>query len=252
MVRACALSFVVAVPALAAGCGGGSTTGARLEVFAAASLAGAFEQLAEDFEAANPDVEVRLTLGGSSNLARQIVDGAEADVFVSADEVTMASVIEARKVGEAVLFARNQLMLAVEPGNPRGIAEVGDLADPDLVLALCAPEVPCGRLASALLARTGVEARADSLEPDVRGVVRRVALGEADVGIVYASDVRAAGRDIEGVEVEASRSSPDLQASYVAAVVEGSRARGRASSWVRELRSKRGQRALQRFGFLAP
>lgn len=249
---ACAASVMVAVPALMSGCGGGSGGGAQLEIFAAASLAGAFERLADDFEAAHPDVDVRLTLGGSSSLARQILDGAEADVFVSADEATMAGVVDSHKAGGSVLFARNALALVVEPGNPRDIADLADLADPGLVLALCALQVPCGRLAVTLLARAGVEVRADSLEPDVRGVVSKVALGEADVGIVYTSDVLAAGRGVEGIEIEASLSDPDLQAGYVAAVLEGSRARGWARAWVGELRSGHGQRVLQGFGLLAP
>jgi len=183
---------------LAAGCGGAGET--TVAVYAAASLSEAFEDLAARYEAANPDVEVRLNFAGSARLAAQIGAGARADVFASANGATMGRVAaEGRTAAPPALFARNRLALVVPAGNPGAVTGLRDLSDDSLVLAVCAPEVPCGALARAVLADAGVDADADTAETSVRAVLTKVMLGEADAGLVYATDVAAGGDKVAAV-----------------------------------------------------
>ena len=170
-------------------------------VLAAASLTDVFDDLAGRFEAEHPGVDVVLSYGGSSALAEQVLEGAPADVFASANESTMGSVEAAGLADDAVVFATNALALAVPAGNPGGVTGLADLADPDLTVALCDPAVPCGSAAVELLARAGVRASADTLEEDVRAVLTKVALGEVDAALVYRTDVNAAGDEVEGIEL---------------------------------------------------
>lgn len=177
---------------------------AKLTVFAASSLAAALQEVAAGFEDAHPDVDVVLSLAGSQTLATQIAGGAEPDVFASADEAQMERAVEARPADPGpVVFARNRLVIAVAPGNPRSVDSVADLARPDLVVVLGAPEVPVGRYGHQVLAAAGVEANVASYESDVGLVLTKVRLGEADAGLVYASDLTRAGGEVEGVEIPA-------------------------------------------------
>ncbi|MYH72053.1 MAG: molybdate ABC transporter substrate-binding protein [Acidimicrobiia bacterium] len=178
---------------ISAGCGGDD--GTIVTVYAAASLSEAFEDLAEEFEAANPGVDVKLSFAGSARLAAQISAGARADVFASADIANMARVVDAgRTSAPPVLFARNRLALVVPADNPGDVTELADLVDDELVVAVCAPEVPCGALAETVLDDAGVDIDADTEEASVRAVLTKVMLGEVDAGLVYASDV-AVGSD---------------------------------------------------------
>ena len=161
-------------------------------VFAAASLTEAFDELALRFEAANPGVDVVLSYGGSSALATQIGEGAPADVFAAASEDAMQPLTDVYEV-----FATNTLQLAVPIGNPAGVEALADLAEPSLVLALCAPEVPCGAASQALFEAAGLAPVADTYEQDVKAVLTKVELGEVDAGLVYRTDVRSA--DVEGI-----------------------------------------------------
>jgi molybdate transport system substrate-binding protein len=228
-----------------AGCGdeGGGTT---LRVLAAASLTDAFTDLARTFEREHPGVSVSLGFAGSSALVQQIADGAPADVVATADEHTMRALADQRTLaGAPVVVARNRLAIAVEPGNPQRITDLADLGRPGLVVVLCAPEVPCGRLAAAALATAGVTVVPSSLEENVRAVVARVSLGEADAGIVYATDVRAAGSRVEGVAIDVG-----TEAVYPMAVLAGSRRPSEAKQWLDLVGSDVGQRVLARHGFL--
>ena len=230
--------------------GGGSGT-TTLRVFAATSLRVVFDDLAAAFEGEHEDVEVEVTYGGSSGLAAQIEQGAPADVFASADLETMRGVVPEDAAPGPVVFARNRLALVVEPGNPEGIRSLRDLTRPGLVVVLCAPAVPCGRLAAAALAAAGVggDVEPRSLEEHVAAVRSRVELGEADAGIVYATDVLDAGDAVSEVR-EAVFDDPSLQAVYPVAVLPGAPADA-AASWVAFLRSPAAQEALARRGFLA-
>lgn len=239
------------------GCGGlaaapASTDPASgaLDVFAAASLTSAFNEAGAAFHAAHPKASVRFNFAGSAALAAQIDEGAPADVFASADAPNMQKVV----AGGATLsvprtFATNRLEIVVAAGNPRGIRGLADLANPALVVVLCAPAVPCGNYAGQALAAAGVKVAARSQEQDVNAVVTKVALGEADAGIVYVTDVRAGGSRVQGVEIPDSQ---NVVASYpVAALRGGSNARG-GQAFVDFLLSAAGQGILGRYGFAKP
>ena len=205
---------------------------ATVTVFAAASLTEAFDELAERFESTHPNVEVVLNSGGSAALAQQIVEGAPADVFASATEPPMQTVIDAGLASDAVVFATNTLELVVPAGNRGGVTGLEDLARPELRVALCDVTVPCGAASEALLARQGVAASADTLESDVKAVLTKVVLGEVDAALVYRTDVIAAGGAVEGIEVPGAASvvnrypiaamadaaDPDVAADFVAFV----------------------------------
>jgi molybdate transport system substrate-binding protein len=171
-------------------------------VFAAASLTAAFSDLGDAFMAANPGVDVTFSFAGSSELAAQLREGAPADVFASADPSNMAALVDAGLVdGDPATFATNVAEILVEAGNPFDIASVADLADDGLVVVQCAAEVPCGAYAEQVLSNAGVTVTPASLEQNVKAVVAKVLLGEADAGIVYRTDVLAAGGDADGVPI---------------------------------------------------
>ncbi|WP_298455168.1 molybdate ABC transporter substrate-binding protein [uncultured Cellulomonas sp.] len=221
-----ALALVTAVAGLAlAACGGGApgpgagATGASatrgtttagsptsdlsgdITVLAAASLTESFTTLAERFEAAHPGVSVTVSFAASSTLAAQIADGAPADVYASASATTMDDVTAAGHADDPVVFAVNSMQIAVPPGNPGDVTGVEDLADPAVTTALCQPEVPCGATAAQVLTHAGLTVRPVTLEPNVKAVLSKVRLGEVDAGVVYVTDVLAAGDDVEGVEI---------------------------------------------------
>lgn len=235
---------------------------ATLTVFAAASLAEAFEAVAAAFEAERPGTDVVLNLAGSQQLARQLALGAPADVFAAADERQMQAAVETGRVapGAPRPFARNRLVVVLPEDNPAGLARLQELARPGLRLVLAAPEVPAGRYAQAFLAQasrapgfdaafaTDVRARVVSYEPNVRAVLAKVALGEADAGIVYASDLAgAAGARTARIEI------PDVLntvAVYPIAPVRDSAHPERARAFVDFVRSPAGQAILAQYGFL--
>lgn len=222
---------------------------AVVHVLAAASLTEPLTELARRFEASHPGVDARLAFAGSSSLARQIETGAPADVVVSADEETMRQVVGAGLATPAGVAARNRLMVAVAPGNPLGLSGVADLSQPGLVVVLCAPAVPCGRLTAAALRRAGVTAAPAALETNVKAVLGRVALGEADAGVVYATDVGAAGGRVAGVGLGLP-DERELLASYPVALTPRAARRPEAAAFVELVLSPAGRRTLARHGFL--
>lgn len=237
-----------------AGCGGGGGASGepareKVTVFAASSLTEAFAEIDEAFEASRDgaNVDVTFQFGASSTLAQQLQSGATADVFASADTETVA-----RGAPDAtpVVIARNRLALVVEKGNPKGIDSLDDLAAPGTVFVLCAPAVPCGRLGAALLAKARVTAEPASFEENVKAVVSKVALGEADAGIVYETDVAAARKagTADGVPL-AVADDPALEAVYPMAVLSTTRA---AKAFAAFVTSGAGRRILGAHGFLPP
>jgi molybdate transport system substrate-binding protein len=226
----------------------GSPTG-TLTVFAAASLTETFDALAARFESEHPGVDVVLNFGGSSSLATQITEGAPADVFAAADQSTMETVVEAGDAGDPVVFTTNTLVLVTPAGNPAGVTSLADLADPDLAIALCDPAVPCGSAAQRLLARVGVVARPDTLEEDVKAVLTKVELGEADAGLVYVTDAHAKGSTVELIDVPEAQ---QVTNRYPIAVVTGAPNPDAARAWVDYVLSDEGQAVLSEAGFLAP
>ena len=173
----------------------------QLTVLAAASLTEAFDRIGTDFEAANPRIEVTFSYGGSSGLAQQIVSGAPADVFAAASPATMRKVVDAGAAADTpTVFVRNQLVIAVPKGNPKGVRSLADLAAPGLKVALCAEQVPCGAAAAKATEAAGVRITPVTLEQDVRAALSKVKLGEVDAALVYRTDARAAFADVDGVE----------------------------------------------------
>lgn len=187
----------LATTALACSSDGSTSSSDTVMVFAAASLTAAFTDIGDAFTADNPDVEVVLNLAGSFALASQIAQGAPADVFAAADPAAMDLI----PASEVSVFATNRAAIIVQAGNPLGISAVEDLARPDVVVVGCAPTAACGRLLDEVTRTAGVTVTPRSLEDSVRGVVTKVTLGEADAGMVFATDVIAAGPRASGVEL---------------------------------------------------
>ena len=256
MIRVAAAVAVLAVTALGlAGCRAASDGAGRavaIRVLAAASLTEALGPVVEQFEAANDGVEVEVSFGASSALAEQVGRGADADVLITADEATMDGVRSAGELhGDALVIARNRMTLVVEQGNPTGVRSIDDLARDDLVVVLCAPEVPCGSIARRLLEANDVEVEPASLEENVKGVLSKVALGEADAGIVYETDAQVAVDDTDAIEILRADESA-FEAVYPAAVLRASRRRDAARRFVEHLSTDDAQRELVAAGFRRP
>jgi len=222
----------------------------ELNVFAAASLTSAFRALGAAFESGHPQSKVSFNFAGSPTLVRQILEGAPADVFASADEANMQRLVQERALADApITFARNLLQIVVAKGNPEGIAGLTDLARPDLVVVLCAETVPAGRYAREAFQKAGVAPPAGSRELDVKAVVSKVRLGEADAGIVYVTDVHAAGGAVEGVELPESH---NVVARYPIATLAGAAHPAAARDFIAFVRSATGSKILTEHGFLPP
>jgi molybdate transport system substrate-binding protein len=250
------LAAVLAVAALTlAACGGddnsGGSSGAQspseIKVFAAASLTAAFTKIGEDFTAANGGTKVTFNFAGSQALATQIQQGAPADVFASADIPNMDKVKDL--VGTPQNFASNQLQIVVEKGDPKAVKGLEDLANPDLKVVLAAPEVPAGRYAAEALGKADVTVKPVSQEDNVKAVVNKVALGEADAGIVYVTDVTAGGDKVEGVDIPEDL---NVLATYPIATVKASKAQDKAQAFMDLVLSDQGQQVLKQYGFLPP
>lgn len=241
---------VVAASVVATSCDvGGAPPDDSIRVFAAASLTDAFGAVADAFEEANPDVAVELSFAGSSSLREQVLEGAPADVFASADPSSMEAVVEAGEADSPRVFATNHLQIVVPAGNPAGVEGLDDLADDELLVGLCAAEVPCGDLARQVLERAGVRPALDTNEPDVRALLTKVEAGELDAGIVYVTDVVGAGDAVEGVDIPAEH---DVEATYPIARLTGSGDPEAASAFVEFVLDDDGQGVLAEFGFGRP
>lgn len=245
-----ALTVMLGLVLAAAGCGDGEgkSTGA-VTVLAAASLTEAFGELSRAFEADHPGSKVTSSFGASSTLAQQVIQGAPADVLATADEASLQRVIDSGAATRPRVFARNRLELAVGKGNPKGLTKLENLGGPGIVFVLCAPEVPCGRFGARALARAGVTAQPKSFEENVKAVLTKVSLGEADAGIVYVTDVRSASGRVEGVAIPQHQ---NVLAAYPVAVLKEAKNPGGARAFVDFVLSDRGRRALAGYGFLSP
>ena len=227
--------------------GGSSASPAEIKVFAAASLTAAFTKIGEDFTAANGGTKVTLNFAGSQALATQIQQAAPADVFASADITNMDKVKDL--AGPPQIFASNQLQIVVEKGNPKGVKGLDDLANPDLKVVLAAPDVPVGKYSQQALEKAGVTVKPVSQEQDVKAVVSKVSLGEADAGIVYTTDVTAGGDKVEGVDIPEDQ---NVVATYPIATVKASKAPDQAQAFMDYVLSDQGQQVLKSYGFGPP
>jgi molybdate transport system substrate-binding protein len=192
---------------------------------------------------------VVLNFGGSGALASQITAGAPADVFAAASGAPMETVTGAGDASDPAIFTTNTLELAVPSGNPSGITGLADIANPDLTIVLCDPSVPCGAAAVTLMEVAGLEPAPDSLEQDVKAVLTKIELGEADAGLVYVTDVVSAGDKVEGIEVP---EAADVVNSYPIAVITGAPNPEGAQAWMDFVLSDEGQAVLATAGFVAP
>lgn len=239
--------LVLALPGLV-GCSGPDNDGTALQILAAASLTEAFTGLAEDFEADHEDVEVELIFGSSTDLAETVADGAPGDVLATADETSMQIAVDAGATeGDPAAFAENQLVIVTAPGNPQGIGSLDDLVD--VAWVRCADDVPCGRMALSLLDEAEVTAEPVSLEVDVKATLEKVAAGEADAGLVYASDAVAAGDAVQTVPIEGSA---ELPAVYHLAPLSQSVDSQLAADWIELVNGDAGRQALEEAGFSVP
>jgi molybdate transport system substrate-binding protein len=219
-------------------------------VFAASSLTDAFRQVGDELMKAKGDVRFTFNFGSSSTLATQITNGAPADVFASADDANMQKIVDSKLTdGSPKGFASNRLQIAVAVGNPKKIGGLADLARADVVLVLAAPTVPAGKYALEGLTKAGVTAKPLSQEVDVRAVLNKVSLGEADAGIVYVTDVMSAMGRVTGVDIPEQQ---QVIAHYPIAVVKGSKNAPLANRFIDYLVSPNGQNTLAEFGFSKP
>lgn len=223
--------------------------GTTITVLAAASLTDAFTELATAFEAAHGGISVALNFGGSSSLRVQILAGAPADVFASANTSNMAQVVSAGAAEPPTHFATNQLEIAVPAGNPAAVTGLADFAHPELLLGLCAEEIPCGQLARLALTEAGIASVIDTNEPDVRALLTKVEAGELDAGIVYRSDVLAAGDTVEGIDIPAQA---EIVATYPIARLAEATDPGAAGAFVAFVLTDEGQAILASYGFGPP
>lgn len=244
---ASALALVLAVAAAACGSDESRTSHQTLTVFAAASLTRSFGEIGKEFEAAHPGVTVTFSFGGSSDLAEQIRSGAPADVFASADTKNMDSLLGSASDPEN--FASNTLEIAVPPDNPAGVTSLQDLARTSVKLVICAPEVPCGSASEVVAQAAHLTLKPVSEEQSVTDVLGKVASGEADAGLVYVTDVKAAGDRIEGIAFPESSSAVN---TYPLSVLEDSEHPKLAREFVDFVLGVQGQRVLADAGFAKP
>ena len=245
------VSMIAVVCVLAGACGSDSKKGAQaINVFAAASLTEAFNDAKKPLAAEQPPLAPAYNFAGSSTLVQQIMQRAPADVFASADEKNMQTLVDADLVETPKPFVRNKLQIAVAPDNPKKIESLRDLERPGLILVLADKAVPAGNYALQAFEKAGLPApEPKSLELDVKAALAKVISGDADAAVVYVTDVKAAGAQVQGVDI------PDAQnviATYPIAVMKATKHRAAAQEFVDYMASGGGQTVLQARGFLAP
>lgn len=237
-----------ATPTGSAGSPAGGLSG-QITVFAAASLTGSFTELGKKFEAAHPGTKVNFSFGPSSGLATQIISGAPADVFASAATKNMDQVVEGKAAGTPATFAKNVMQIAVPAANPAKIDELRDLAGKEVKVAVCAEEVPCGAGARAVFANAGLKVTPVTQEVDVKATLTKVQLGEVDAGVVYVTDVLAAGDKVKGVDIPAE---VNASTSYPIATLTASKNAALAKAYVDYILSSEGAQVLTGAGFQRP
>lgn len=220
----------------------------EITVFAAASLTEVFDDIADEYTAADPNApDVKFSFAGSSDLVSQISEGAPADVIATADETTMDTLAsDDLLAGEPEMFASNTLTLAVAEGNPQAITSSKDFSGNDLVV--CAPQVPCGAATQKWADLNDVALDPVSEENSVTDVLGKVSAGQADAGIVYVTDIARGGGKVEQVDLDGA---DKVINKYPAATVRASENQDQADDFVKFLGSDRAQKLLRDAGFAA-
>lgn len=245
-----ALLVLTACSSPAAGSGTTGEGPQSITVFAAASLERTFTELGSRFEAENPGTTVEFSFAGSSDLAAQIIAGAPADVFASADAKTMTTLVDEDLIrGEPVDFASNRLEIAVPPDNPASIASLADLASDDVVTVVCAPQVPCGAATKAVERAAGIRLTPASEELSVTDVLGKVSSGEADAGLVYVTDVLGAEGRVLGIDFPESAEAIN---AYRIGELTGSSNRALTKAFLAAVTGEPGQSLLGDAGFGPP
>ena len=242
-----ALPLALVAALVLADCGSGESAdeGSTLGVLAAASLTEPFTALEKSFEASHPDVDVRLSFDSSAILVEQLSQGLAADVLATADEKSMDKAVSAGVIsGEPETFATNTLVIATPAGNPAKIKGIDDLAD--ATFAVCVPAAPCGDATQRLFALDQFTGKPATEEESVKGVLTKVTTGEVDAGLVYASDAKAAGDEVDVVQAE--NASEVVNVDPIAAV-KGSKSSEPAQEWIDLVTSTEGQEVLKSHGF---
>jgi molybdate transport system substrate-binding protein len=244
MVGICAMGTVAPTAAV-------SPLKGEVTVSAAASLTDSFTALAKAFRTANPKVKVRLNFGSSSTLVAQIQAGAPSDVIAAADLVSVERLVASGNVVAAPrVFARNSLSIAVKSGNPEKVKSIEDLARLKTI-AMCGKAAPCGVYASSALSRAGVVVKESNITRgvDAKATLGAVVTGDADAAIVYKTDVIAAGKSIQAVDIA---TASNVKAMYGIASIRGSKNGSLAKAFVDFVLSEQGWRILKGFGFQKP
>lgn len=244
------LASLVMVPIFGlvfAGCASSDDTTTSLRIAATSSLTEVFNDIGEQFMLANPDITIAFNFASSSDLALQISQGLPADVFASADVKNMAKVTDAGLLhGQPVAFATNSLEIVVEKGNPLFIDSLTQLASPGLLFVTCPIEVPIGAYTAEVLRNAGVTVAPASLEENVKGILTKVALGEADAGIVYRTDILAAGSSVTGVPIA---DNVNVTTRYLVGALRDSQNQDASQRFIIYLKSEQGQKIFSQFGF---
>ena len=226
-----------------------SATPVELNVFAAASLNKAFPEIADTvLKESDPNIKVTFNFQGSSTLVDQMKEGAPADVFASADQKNMTKASDAKLVDTPKPFASNVLTLIVPKGNPAKITGLDSSLD-GKKLVVCAQGVPCGNATKQLAEKLGVTLNPVSEEQKVTDVRAKVESGEADAGLVYATDAKAAGDKVETIEVARAN---EVVNSYPISLTVSTQNKEAAQKFIDAVLSEKGQAVLKKYGFSAP
>jgi len=220
-----------------------------ITVFAAASLQGAFTTIGKQFEAAHPGTTVKFNFGASSSLATEITSGSPADVFASAAPQNMDTVVKAGDASNPVTFAKNVMEVAVPPSNPAHVTSVSDLSKSSVKTALCQPQVPCGFTARKVFTNAKISVKPVTLQPDVKSVLTQVELDNVDAGMVYVTDVKAAGTKVKGITIPASENATT---DYPIATIKSSKNKDTAQAFASYVASPAGEKVLAADGFEKP
>lgn len=234
--------------------GGGNADSARdrsLTVFAAASLQQAFDDMSEGFTAEHPRISIEFNYAGSSTLLQNLEAGAPADILATADEATMETAQQAGLIDRPTreLFAANTLVGLVPDDNPANIATLEDANANGVNLVLCAPQVPCGALSQSVANAAGTTLNPVSEEQQVSDVLGKVRSGQADAGLVYATDAALASDEVSTFELKGAQDQPN---NYPIAQTANSSDREAAAAFIEYVQSAAGQAVLQDHGFAAP